>query len=449
MGDFLKKVLSVILAVILLLSSFSVVSFASFNSLLETEADVVLLINTDSETVIFDKNADKQTAPAYLAQIVTCMLVLENCSDFSTPITCTKEHLAGLYEQKAPTVGILAGETLTVNELLYCMMIQSAADAANMLADYIGDGIPNFVDTMNEYAKNLGCTNTKFINAHGCDDNGGGYTTANDMYLITKSALENATFKELVNTTYKEIAPTAKYPKTRYLNSTNSMLIKGLPEYYYKAVSGVKAGRTDDAGCCVVSTASQDGYNYMLIVMNAPRRNIDDDEHLENFAFLDSVKIYKWAFKNIVLTKVTNLTDVVTVVDVEYNSKVDHLRLVPSEEISALVPSGTETSSLVIRPIEKETPKTVKAPIKKGDVIGKAEILYGNDVVATVNLVAAEDVKLNVFLWIIGLIKTIISSLIFKILFAIFVILLVIYILLIVRKNRIKAKRKKIRKIKG
>ncbi len=433
----------------MLMSTFSIMSSASFNSLLETEADVVLLINTDSETIIFDKNADKKTAPAHLAQIVTCMLVLEKCPDLSVSITCKRELLDGLYSQKAPTVGILAGETLTINELLYCMMVQSASDAANMLADYVGNGLGNFVNMMNEYAKSLGCTNTNFINAHGCDDNGGGYTTANDMYLITKQALTNATFKELVNTTYKEIEPTNKYHQKRYLNTTNSMMVKGLPEYYYKAVSGVKAGRTNDAGCCAVSTASQDGYNYMLIVMNAPRKNIDEDEHLENFAFLDSVKLYKWAFKNIVLKKVTSKTDVVTVVDVEYNSKVDHLRLIPAEEISALVPSGTETGSLVIRPIENETPKVVKAPIKKGDIIGKAEVLYGNDVVATVDLIAAEDVDLNIVLGFFGIIKTIFSSLIFKILFAIFAILLIVYIILIVRKNRIMAKRKKIRKIKG
>ena len=95
--------------------------------------------------------------------------------------------------------------------------------------------------------------------------------------------------------------------------------------------------------------------------------------------------------KNIELTKITNTTDVVTVVDVEYNWKVDHLRLLPAKEMSALVPTGTQAGSLVIRPIESETPKVVKAPIKKGEVLSKAEVLYGEDVVATVDLVAAES----------------------------------------------------------
>ena len=429
---------------------FAISSSASFNSLLETEADVVLLINTDSETVIFDKNADKKTAPASITKIVTCMLVLENCEDLNTPLTCKRESLNGLYEQNAATVGILAGETLTVKELLYALMIPSAADAANILADYIGGGsIENFVVMMNDFVKKLGCENTTFINAHGLDGEGGNITTAYDLYKITKYALENPTFKEITSTLRHEIAPTEKYPYTRYLNNTNKMMNPAYKDYYSPYISGVKTGTTALAGHCVISTASKNGYNYMLIVMNAPQYDIDGDNVEENVAFTDSKKIYEWAFNNIVLTKVTNTTDVVTVVGVKYNWKVDHLRLLPAKEMSALVPTGTESGSLVIRPIESETPKVVKAPIKKGDVIGKAEILYGEDVVATVDLVAGENVSRSIILVILDGIKTVLSSTVFKILFVLFVLLVIIYIFLIIRRNRIKAKRKKIRMIKG
>ncbi len=432
------------------MGAFSICASASFNSLLETEADVVLLVNTDSETVIFDKNASKKTAPASITKIVTCMLVLENCDDLDTKLTCKRESLNGLYEQNAATAGILAGETLTVRELLYCLMIPSAADAANILADYIGGGsIESFVIMMNDFVKKLGCENTKFINAHGLDENGGNITTAYDLYKITKYALENPTFKEITSTLRYEIAPTEKYPYTRYLNNTNKMMNPAFKDYYSPYISGVKTGTTALAGHCVVSTASKNGYNYMLIVMNAPQYDIDGDNVEENVAFTDSKKIYEWAFNNIVLTKVTNTTDVVTVVDIKYNWKVDHLRLLPAKEISALVPSGTETGSLVVRPIESETPKVVKAPIKKGEVVGKAEILYGEDVVATVDLVAGESVKRSVILWILDGIKTVLSSTVFKILFVLLAVLVIIYVFLIIRRNRIRAKRKKIRMIKG
>ncbi len=446
----MKKILSILLVSIIIICSFSVSVNASFNSLLETESDIVLLVNTDSETVIFDKNADKRSAPASLTKIVTCMVVLENCPDLSVQVTCKRESLNGLYAMNASTAGIVAGETLSIKNLLYCLMLPSAADAANILADYVGGGsIDAFVGMMNELVEKLGCKDTKFVNVHGLDESPNGYTTANDLYKITKYALENSTFKEITGTLKYNIPPTEKYPYTRYLHNTNKMMNAGIPDYYHKAVSGVKTGTTAKAGRCVITTASQDGYNYMLIVMGAPQYDIDNDGVEENVAFTESKKIYNWAFDNIELTKITNTTDVVTVVDVEYNSKIDHLRLLPAEELTALVPIGTESGSLTIRPIESETPKTVKAPIKKGDVLGKAEILYGDEIVATVDLVAADDVDLNIFLLIFGVIKSIFSTIIFKTLFAIAFVLLVIYILLIIRKNRIKAKRNKIRMIKG
>ena len=416
---------------------------------METESDIVLLVNTDNETVILDKNADKRSAPASLTKIVTCMLVLENCPDLSVQVTCKRECLNGLYAMNAATAGIVAGESLSIENLLYCLMLPSAADAANILADYVGGSIDNFVVMMNDFVAKLGCKDTKFVNAHGLDTEPNGYTTANDLYKITKYALTNPTFKEITSTSRYDIAPTEKYPYTRYLHNTNKMMNAGIPDYYHKSVSGVKTGTTEKAGRCVITTASQNGYNYMLIVMGAPQYDIDGDNVEENVAFTESKKIYNWAFENIELTKITITTDVVTVVDVKYNSKIDHLRLLPAKELSALVPLGTESGSLIIRPIESETPKVVKAPIKKGDVLGKAEILYGENVVATVDLVAAEDIELNFFLLILGTIKDIFSTTIFKILFAIGAVLLIIYILLIIRKNRIIAKRKKIRKIKG
>ena len=416
---------------------------------METESDIVLLVNTDSETVILDKNADKRSAPASLTKIVTCMLVLENCPDLSVQVTCKRECLNGLYARNAQCAGIVPGESLSIENLLYCLMVHSAADSANILADYVGGSIDNFVVMMNDFVAKLGCENTKFVNAHGLDADPNGYTTANDLYKITKYALQNPTFKEISSTVYYEVAPTEKYPHTRYLHNTNKMTRKGYADYYSPYVVPVKTGTEEKAGRCVITTASQDGYNYMLIVMGAPQYDIDNDNVEENVAFTESKKIYNWAFENIELTKITNTTDVVTVVDVKYNSKTDHLRLLPAEELSALVPLGTESGSLIVRPIENETPKEVKAPIKKGDVLGKAEILYGENIVATVDLVAAEDVDLNIFLLVLGTIKDIFSTTIFKILFAIVTVLLVIYILLIIRKNRIKAKRNKIRMIKG
>lgn len=448
----MKKIICVLLTGVLILTAFfslSVPASASFNSLLETEADVVMLINTDTGDVIFDKNASKRTAPASLTKIVTCMLVLENCEDLNTVVTAKRECIEGLYALNAATAGIIAGEQLTVDELLHCLMIPSAADAANILADFIGGSIDDFVVMMNDFVKKLGCENTNFINPSGLDNGDTNmYTTAEDLYKITSYALQNPQFRDLCSILKYQIRPTEKYPNIRYLNNTNKMLNSAYKDYYCPYVYGVKTGTTGLAGHCVITTASKNGYNYMLIVLNAPQYDIDGDGVEENVAFTDSKKIYEWAFNNIVLTKVTSKTDIVTVVDVKYNWKKDHIALVPEEEISALVPTGTETASLQIRPIESETAKTVNAPIKKGDVIGKAEVLYGDELVATVNLVASEDISGSVILRIGGFLGFLFRTPVMKILVCLAVVLLVVYILLIVRRNRIRAKKRKPRRIK-
>ena len=445
----MKKFLSAIMAITLMCSCFLINSNASFNSLMTTEADIMLLVNLDDNTVILDKNADKRSAPASLAKIVTCILALDNCSDLSTEITCRREVLGNLYQVKASVAGIRTGETLTMEQLLYCLMVASAGDAANIIADYIGGSIEQFVVMMNDFAKSLGCNDTNFTNANGLDDGDQMYTTANDLYKITSYALKNEKFREIVDAKRYDLPPTNKCGETRHFQGTNKMMNSAFKDYYCPYVSGVKTGTTELAGHCVITTASKDGYNYLLIVMNAPQYDIDDDGVDENVAFTDSKKIYEWAFKNMVLQKVTNTTDVITVVDVKYNWKVDHLRLVPESEMSALVPRGTETGSLIVRPIEDETPKTVKAPIKKGDVIGKAEILYGEDSVGTVNLVSAEDIDRDFTKFFVDGIKAFFGNIIVKILIGILIVLVIIYILLIIRKNRIKKKRKKIRMIKG
>ena len=444
----MKKVISLLLSVIVLLSVFSFPAHASFNSLLETEADIVLLVSLDNGSVIFDKNADKRNAPASLTKIVTCLLVLENCKDLNTKLTCTQEDVAGLYAMNASTAGILPGETMTVRDLLYCLMLPSAADAANILANYIGGNVEHFVEMMNDYVAALGCKNTHFINPHGLDENGGAYITANDLCTLVKHGLENETFKEITSTPKYQIAPTNKYGSIRYLNNTNKMMNPAFRDYYHPAISGVKTGTTDAAGHCVVSTASQDGYNYLLVVLNAPQYDIDGDNVEENCAFTESKKIYEWAFKNIELTKVTTTTDIVTVVDVNYSWKTDHLRLVPAKEISALVPTGTQTGSLEIKAVPKETKKSVDAPVKKGDIIGKANVLYGEDVVATVDLVAAESVNGSIILKILGKIKSVLKAKPVKILLAVVLILVIAYFGLIIRKNAIRAKRRKPRRVK-
>ncbi len=447
----MKRAFSFFLAVILLLCACILPGSAAFNASLDTmgiSADIVLLLNLDSNTVIFDKNADKVTASASLTKITTAILTIENCQDLDAVVTVKQSSIDAIAGTNSSTAGLLAGEELTVRQLLYCLLVRSANEAAVILADYIGGGsVPAFVQMMNDFAASLGCTNTHFVNPHGLDAEGH-YSTARDLALITQHALELPLFSEIVNTVSYTLPATNK-SEERNLLSTNWLINPNFKTYYCEYASGIKTGSTSDAGRCIISTASKDGYNYLAVVMNAPYEDVNGDGNPDNRAFLDCKTLFEWAFDNLRMTKVADTTRIVTVVDVRLSSDADHVRLVPETEVTALVPVGNDENSVLIEAIPEETPTTVEAPVKKGDVLGKARILYAGDEIATVNLVAAEDVDVSIFLYLGNGIVKLFHSTVFLIVFALVLLVLAVYIGLIIRHNRQKKRRRAPKTIKN
>lgn len=445
----MKKIISLFLTVLLFLSPvFIIPSSAAYNSELETSADIVLLLSLDDGTVIFDKNAEKVTAPASLTKITTAVLTIENCSDLDATVTVPSYCITLLNGTGSSMAGLKAGEQVTVRELLYCMLVKSANEAANILADYIGGGsIENFVSMMNSFVSNLGCQNTHFVNAHGLDAEGH-YTTANDLALIVKHALTLPVFMEIADT-YSYKMPATNLSKERNFISTNWMINPNFKTYYYEYIHGIKTGTTSGAGHCVIAKASKDGYNYLCIVMGAPAVDVTGDGHEDNCAFLDCKKLCKWAFDNIRLEKIADTTKIVTVVDVKLSFDADHVRLVPANDVTALVPMGTDSGSVLIEAIPEETPTVINAPVKKGEKVGRARILYADEEIATVDLVAAEDVDVNVLLWLLNVIKTVATSKIFIIIAVIAVLLIAVYLIMLYKRNREKRRRKKPRMYKN
>lgn len=413
---------------------------ANYNSELKTDAEIVLLFSLDDGTIIFEKNADKVTAMASLTKIITAIVTIENCKDLDTKIKVPAYCITLLNGTGSSMAGLKADEEVTIRQLLYCMLVKSANEAANILADYIGGGsIDKFVEMMNEFATSVGCKNTHFVNPHGLDAEGH-HSTANDLALIVKHAIELPIFMEICNT-YSYKMEATNLSKERNFTSTNWMINPNFRTYYYSYIQGIKTGTTSNAGHCVISKASKDGYNYCCIVMNAPEKDVNDDGHPDNLAFIESKRLYKWVFENIRLEKIADTSQIITVVDVALSFKTDHVRLVPANDVSALVPTGSDEGSVLIQPIEKETPKKINAPVKKGDVIGKANILYADNVIATVDLVAAEDVNLNVFLWVLHIIKLIVTSPVFIILVVLALVIFISYLLMLRKQNGKKMKR--------
>lgn len=436
----MKKILTIIMIFTVLLSSvFSLSANAAYDEAMEAMklySDCVLLMSADNGEVVFEKNAGKQTPPASLTKIVTAIVVLENCKDLNAMVTVPESCIKELDGTGSSLGGLQAGEMLSVYNLLASLLIQSANEAATTLADYISGGDrAKFVSMMNEVAERLGCKNSHFVNPHGLHDENQ-YVTAEDMATFILHAKEFPAFEEIVGkSSYK--LPATNMQEERNVLNTNYLMNSAYKDYYCKYVTGGKTGSTSDAGRCVVVTASKDGYNYVAVALNSTFSDVDGDGVNENGAFLDTKEMLEWTFKNIELVAISDTTRIVGQVPVKYAKTTDYLTLSPAETVYSLVPVGTDSGSLLVEPIEDTVPEFVKAPVKKGEVICRAKVLYAGNVIKEIDLVASMDVKRGVFATIGTVAKNIFSNWLFRI--VALAVIVVLIILVFINRRRKKA----------
>ena len=391
MGKALKKLYILPLLLALLVTLTPVLpAHAAYNAEVEFESDIVYMESLDQGTVIFNKNAEKKTPMASLTKITTAMVVLEKADDLQRVCTVTQDELDELAGTNSSTAGLVDGEQLTVEQLLYLLMVHSANEAAIILAHEFSGTTAAFVEEMNAYAAKLGCKDTHYLNPHGLDAEGH-YTTARDLALIIRHALQNDEFTKIVGTPVYEMEATNKRNATKY-NNTNSLLVPG-SYYSYTPCKGIKTGTTAEAGYCLASYASQNGYTYLTIIIQGAEGWKNRTYSGGNTAFNETIRAYKWVFDNIKLTPIATPKDKVTQVNVDLGRKKDKVTLVPAQEVQALIPSSIDSSGISIELIPESLPKEILAPIKPGDKIGKAKVLYAGEELTTVDLAASEEVK--------------------------------------------------------
>ena len=153
----MKKFIILLLSILILINSSGLIAFAAFTDSLETDAEIAYLVSADDENgIIYDKNSQLRCDPGALVKIVTAILVIENCEDLSQSVTASGSAIRSIEHLGVTTAGILVGETITVEELLYCLLVYNANDAANVLAEFIAGTNEKFVEKMNEFAKAQG-----------------------------------------------------------------------------------------------------------------------------------------------------------------------------------------------------------------------------------------------------------------------------------------------------
>lgn len=442
-----KKFLSLFTALIILCTVFlpNTANAADFTINFKTNSEAIELVNLDTGTAVYEKNQNEKREPASVTKIMTYIITAEHIKDLQgTKITVSKKILDELSGTGSSMAGIQVGDVATVYQLLNCMMVPSGNDAALTLADYVGGGDVNkFVDMMNAKAKALGCTNTHFTNPHGLHDPNH-YTTAADLVKIARYAMTLPYFMDICSQVGYAYIPSGGPNKGKEtdLSTTNRMIISSDTKYYYRYAKGIKTGHTDESGYCLVSTASADGYSYLCIALGSPSVDKNGKEIDTHGEMLDSAALYRWALTSLELKKIVGADDTLGEIGLNYAWNKDKLRLQAEKSYSAILPKGVSASSVIIT---KKLPKSIDAPVKKGQVVGTATLSYANEQLATINLVAAESVERSELLHTTDIIKAIVTSIWFIIIVILIILLVIVYIILAIIYNR---KRKNLRKVK-
>ena len=234
-----------------------------------------IVMDADSGVILYGKNMHTSYYPASITKILTALLIIEN---FDLDDTVTFSHNAVFnVEAGSTSAGMDVGDTLTVRDCLYAMMLKSANEVANALAEYASGSIEAFAAVMNDKARSLGCTDSHFNNPSGLNDPDH-YTSAHDMALIARAAFQNEIFTEIDSTLYYDLPPTKRNPEGFRIYPGHRMLKKNMPQYYPGIVGG-KTGYTSLAGNTLVTCAERDGVRLIAVVLRSEEHTSELQSH--------------------------------------------------------------------------------------------------------------------------------------------------------------------------
>ena len=246
-------------------------------------AESAIVMDINSGAILYEKNMDDKHYPASITKIMTTLLCLENSS--LTDKVLFSAHAVNSIEPGSSHISIVPNEIMPMEDCLYGIMLMSANEACNGVAEHVAGSIPAFVDMMNAKAKSLGCKNTHFNNPNGLFDEKH-YTTAYDMALIARECFKNPTFMQIDSTTYYEIGPTNKTDETRKFYNRNKLL-PGL-SHGYAYCTGGKTGYVDEGGDTYVGSAEKDGMRLIVVLFRST----------EDGRFDDAEALFEWGFRS-------------------------------------------------------------------------------------------------------------------------------------------------------
>mgnify|MGYP000310178483 FL=1 len=389
------------------------------------DATAALLIDLDTDQVLYEQAADEQRYPASITKIMTALLTLEAIGrgelDLNTEITVDAAALADITEDSS-TANLQAGEKITVKNLLYCLLLASANEAANVLAMAVSGDIPTFVELMNQRAQELGMAGTHFVNPHGLH-NADHYSTARDIYRMSKQAMTHATFREIVSTG-RYTVPATNLSKARSLLNTNGLLTSAKHYgYTMDGTIGIKTGSTGEAGYCLVAAVQKKGHTLVSVVLGA-QNPTDSRGNVQRKQFTESKRLLNWGFTNFSDATLLDAETYLQELPVRFSSEASHVVVRPTRSVQVMVPGTYDPERLELR--LRFHRDVASAPIEAGDVLGTVTVIYAGEEYATVDMAAVSDVSFSPFMAFVSSVNTVLGNIYVRLLLLIALALVVV-----------------------
>ena len=395
-----------------------------------------ILIDATYDEVLYDKGAYEKVYPASITKVMTALLVLEAVDagqlTLDTPITATAEALE--VPEDSSVAGIQVGDTYTVEQFLYCLLLPSGNEVAQILAITVDGSIEAFVEHMNRRAEELGCQGTHFVNPHGYHDDNH-YTTAYDITRFMKAAMEYDLFQTIL-TSPNYTLPANGVSEERIIRNTNALTSNyRYPGYRYGPGTGGKTGTTVEAGNCLVETAREGDMYLISVILGAEEVELDNGD-VDRRQFSETIKLLDWGFDNFQRVTLSPDETLVTKVRVNLSTQADEVNVRPLGSITRTLPNDIDLDQVEMIPnlISEE----VDAPVEAGQVLGTLVIRYEGVEYGTLDLVADTSVERSDFLYYKNQVELFFQRSGVKMLLAVVLIVVVIVLLrvLVFRKRR-------------
>lgn len=357
-----------------------------------------ILVDANYDEVLYEVGGHDKVYPASITKVMTALLTLETIESgkLTAQTQITASATAATIPKGSSTANIKAGEVLTVEQLLYCLLLPSANEAAQILAETVGGDIDTFVGMMNDKAKELGCENTHFANPHGFHDPDH-YTTPYDITLFMKAAMEYDLFQKIVTSPNYTI-PATNLSEQRTVRNTNALTSNWTyTGYLYTPGTGGKTGSTDEAGKCLVETAKKGDTYLISVVMGEPETITLADGSEKVAQFYDTIQLLNWGFENFQRTVISEDSEVVAKVNVTLSTQSDQVMVRPSGSIARTLPKDVKVDEM--EKVINLFNDTVEAPVEQGQVLGTMVLKYQGEEYGTLDLIADSSVERSELLY--------------------------------------------------